>query len=184
MSKSTTLPLFIVCQRCQAVKQVPAPEARGMTALTFTVIGTAQPQGSARAFTYTRRPEKGGGIGARVDSDNPKLKGWRRTVAVEAQRAITAARRGPSTGPVGIVAHFHLPRPKYLRDRTQPHITRPDADKLARGILDALTGVIYVDDSQVVSLSVTKHYTSVRDVPRTEIIVAPIQEPAGEGAVV
>jgi Holliday junction resolvase RusA-like endonuclease len=37
--------------------------------------------------------------------------------------------------------------------------TKPDLDKLARAVLDALTGVYYLDDAQVVSLDLQKAYT-------------------------
>ena len=37
---------------------------------------------------------------------------------------------------------------------------RPDVDKLARALLDALTGVAYEDDGQVVALTVRKVYES------------------------
>ena len=36
--------------------------------------------------------------------------------------------------------------------------TKPDVDKLARAALDALTGVLWADDSQVVSLHAQKEY--------------------------
>lgn len=150
-----------------------------MTPLAFTVLGIAQPQGSARAFTYTRRPEKGGGIGARVDSDNPKLKDWRRHVALAATNVMASLRRGPSVNAVAVTAAFYLPRPKYLGSKVAPMVTRPDLDKLARGICDALTGIVYRDDSQVVSLTVTKHYAALHGSPRAEIRVAPIHKEKG-----
>jgi Holliday junction resolvase RusA-like endonuclease len=99
--------------------------------ITFRVIGIPQPQGSARAFTYHRKAEKGGGIGARVDSDNPNLKAWRRDVA---KMAALVYRGEPLRGPVRLVADFYLPAPKSMR-APRAHITRPDADKLLRGDL-------------------------------------------------
>jgi crossover junction endodeoxyribonuclease RusA len=39
-------------------------------------------------------------------------------------------------------------------------IAKPDVDKIARAVLDALTGVLWRDDAQVVSLCVRKLYDS------------------------
>jgi crossover junction endodeoxyribonuclease RusA len=141
-------------------------------AIVFTVIGVPQPQGSARAFTYHRKPEKGGGIGARVDSDNQKLKAWRRDVALAARRVY---RGDPIVGPVRVVAEFYLPRPKSLRgDRS--HVTRPDCDKLLRGICDAVTDVLIEDDSQVTQVKGTKAYAAIGRPPCAVIAVTPLTE--------
>jgi Holliday junction resolvase RusA-like endonuclease len=45
-------------------------------------------------------------------------------------------------------------------------ITKPDVDNLAKGIKDALKGIIWRDDSQVVDLHVQKWYS---DEPRAEV---------------
>lgn len=149
-----------------------------MTALTFTVLGKSEPQGSARAFTYHRKAEKGGGIGARVDTDNPRLKQWRRAVAVEARRAMGSTRPYAKV-PVRVCAAFYLPRPKYLKGRSIAHVTKPDIDKTGRAILDAMTGVVYADDAQVTQLKVIKAYAAVGDPPHAVISVMPL--PAVEG---
>lgn len=137
-----------------------------MTEIVFEVLGVPQPQGSARAFM---RP------GARfpvVTSDNPKLKGWRKTVADAARRAHRGA---PIEGPIRVVAAFYLPRPQRLRgDRA--HVTRPDADKLGRAIGDSLSGVIYRDDGQVTQFKVTKQYAGAGESPRAVIAVTPLSE--------
>jgi len=52
---------------------------------------------------------------------------------------------------------FHMQRPKTVT-RKEP-FKRPDIDKLARAVLDALTGVAYEDDEQVVKLVASKEYT-------------------------
>lgn len=43
---------------------------------------------------------------------------------------------------------------------------KPDADNIAKVVCDALNGIAYIDDTQVVSLSVSKYYS---DIPRVEI---------------
>ena len=62
-------------------------------------------------------------------------------------------------GPVGIVLDFGIPKPKSApKTRRVWPDKRPDLDKLSRSVLDALTYVIFADDSQVVHLRATKDY--------------------------
>lgn len=49
--------------------------------------------------------------------------------------------------------------------------TKPDCDNYAKGVKDALKGVIWNDDAQVVKLVVEKFYSAV---PRLEIEVAEV----------
>jgi Holliday junction resolvase RusA-like endonuclease len=53
---------------------------------------------------------------------------------------------------------FLFPRPKSLPRRVRHHTTRPDADNCAKAVKDALRGVVYRDDSQIVELFVSKGY--------------------------
>lgn len=132
-----------------------------LESIVFTVPGDPQPQGSARAFL---RP---GGRFPVVTSDNPKLKGWRKTVAQHAQRVF---RDAPIEGPIRVVAAFYLRRPKKLRG-DRPHTTRPDVDKMARALGDALSGVVYHDDGQITQFKVTKAYAGVDESPRSVIAI-------------
>lgn len=138
-----------------------------MTELRIRIEGRAQPQGSAKAFAFRRAD---GRLGANVVSDNPRLKDWRTTVALAARIAIGPGRQAYG-GAVEIAAVFELPRPARC-DRDYPTV-RPDLDKLARGILDALTGLVYVDDAQVIALTVRKLYAAAGVGPRTVITVTP-----------
>jgi crossover junction endodeoxyribonuclease RusA len=64
-----------------------------------------------------------------------------------------------TTGSVVLELDFSFVRPKSVPVRKRPrHTAKPDLDKLIRAALDALTGIIYQDDSQVVSISATKCY--------------------------
>lgn len=44
--------------------------------------------------------------------------------------------------------------------RADPHIKRPDADNVAKAILDALNGHAYNDDSAIALLTVRKYQTT------------------------
>ena len=45
---------------------------------------------------------------------------------------------------------------------------KPDADNIAKAILDALNGLAYYDDAQVVHLEVQKRYSNE---PRAEVFI-------------
>jgi crossover junction endodeoxyribonuclease RusA len=53
---------------------------------------------------------------------------------------------------------FFFERPE--RAKSSLKTTKPDIDKLQRAALDALTGVLFEDDSQVVSVICTKDFGS------------------------
>ena len=72
--------------------------------------------------------------------------------------ALLYVRKHCRTGPVLLDLTFVLPRPKSLPKRVSYHLKKPDVDKLARCVLDGLTGVVYRDDSQVVTVSAHKRY--------------------------
>lgn len=57
---------------------------------------------------------------------------------------------------VSISVWRHLPRSKPRGVTEEPDTLKPDADNIAKAVLDALNGVAWQDDSQVVALSVRK----------------------------
>ena len=101
-----------------------------------------------------------------IEQNATRLKLWRRLIAV----AVQQARWQPvPPGPVRVDLTFVLPRPlSHLdtRGRLKPNApmictVKPDGDKLARAVLDALTqcGAIG-DDATVADLHITKPYTN------------------------
>jgi crossover junction endodeoxyribonuclease RusA len=125
------------------------------------VRGIPAAQGTARAFVAGGRAR----IATDANRPNSPIGAWRAAIATEARREYgdTDAARGP----IRIVAELSWPRPKaHYRGATPakglradaPVLkwTKPDIDKCARAILDALTGIAYVDDAQVVELKVSK----------------------------
>lgn len=154
-----------------------------MTSLTFRVRGLPIAQGTARAFVA--------GGKARIATDSNRTSSpvgaWRADLAAGARDAFGQA--AALTGPVGVDVTFVFPRPKghYLpSNRTRPepvvrldaprfHTAKPDADKLARTLLDALTHVVIVDDSQVAVLSVRKIYEDEADRPGAEVSVRTLE---------
>lgn len=65
---------------------------------------------------------------------------------------------------VEIKAYYPIPksttkkrRCEIERDEIRPQ-TKPDCDNIIKGVLDALNGVAYHDDKQVISVSCNKYY--------------------------
>lgn len=56
---------------------------------------------------------------------------------------------------------------QMLRGEIRPAV-RPDADNLAKLVLDAMNGSVYFDDGQIVGLMIAKHYA---EEPRTVVSV-------------
>jgi crossover junction endodeoxyribonuclease RusA len=97
---------------------------------------------------------------------------WREWVALAAHNAMLAAGADPFVGAVAVGLEFVLPRPKSTpKRRTPPAIKRPDLDKVTRAVLDAITGVVLLDDAQVVDLRVSKRLAGVGKTPGVTITV-------------
>ncbi len=135
--------------------------------ITFTVYGEALTAGNKTPFPIMVNGKpliKNGRIVTRVREGNPKTKDWKAAVAYAARQAY----RGELLrGPLRLSLTFYRPRPrshqgssglnKTGRENPFP-ITRPDTVKLTRAIEDALTGVLWGDDSQIVRHFLAKDY--------------------------
>jgi len=132
-------------------KAYAAPTARVAgpgPSIAFLVRGLPIPQGSTRTWVTNGRPV--------ITSAAKGLSVWRRLVADVAQ---DYAPPQLWEGPIRMDLTFGLPKPKSApkRKRVWPD-KRPDLDKLTRAVLDALTHVMFVDDSQVVEIHASKDY--------------------------
>ena len=144
------------------------------TAVVFTVIGEAVPKGSMRAYTIRR---KDGGAGVRMTPGNERsVNAWSALVASAAQAQCVGEY---FEGPLRLGAVFFFTHPKS-GPRRKHHMVKPDIDKLLRCIADALTGVLWKDDAQIVELLGRKGYVYAGQ-PYARIIVdhaAPVEEVA------
>lgn len=128
--------------------------------IKFTVVGKPQPAGSKRAFV---NPKTGRAI---VTDDNKRSKPWQAEVRVAAAEVMPGELL---TGPLKVRMIFYRSRPKAhygtgrnelrVKDSAPQHpVTKPDVLKLARGVEDALTGVIWRDDAQIVDEVISKRF--------------------------
>lgn len=127
------------------------------------------------------RLDKHGRVLLLPKDDNPRSDGWMRKVN-KAARQVMQNRR-PLEGPIELTLRFYLARPQYhfgtgrnagvVKDRYRHarHIVKPDRLKLARAVEDALSTVLYADDSQTVGGPVDKFYCDLESEQRVEIEV-------------
>lgn len=75
-------------------------------------------------------------------------------------------RTAPIEEPIELDVEFYMPIPKYLIKKWDhtPHIKKPDCSNLLKFIEDCCNQVVWRDDSQIHTLSVTKRYSQL---PRT-----------------
>lgn len=127
-----------------------APPVFGPNTIAFVVFGTPAPQGSTRAFIpkgWTRPV---------ITADNTRTKPWKQQISGAA--AALNVHPFAKHVPVSIVIDFYLARPAGApKSRTRPSVT-PDLDKFVRAVFDSLTGILFVDDAQIVEVSARKYY--------------------------
>lgn len=115
--------------------------------LAFTVLGHPKTQGSMNAFKH---PKTGAVI---MQHQDPSLKTWRQEVGHACRAILTPNWDKTRLVVVGMEFWFRRPQSHYtkkgIRETELDSGPRYDIDKLERAILDGLTGVAYVDDSQV-----------------------------------
>lgn len=101
-----------------------------------------------------------------------------REVTAACDEAIGAAGiKPPAFGPhepviVTIDAYRPLPDSRLKRVRSEPDTYRPDAASEAKLVMDALNGVAWADDSQVVDLHVRKHPRVRGQAERMDVTIA------------
>ena len=131
------------------------------------VPGTPAPQGSAKAFVVKT---KAGKTRAVVTHDNENTIPWRSLVSVFISEAVGSMSIVYPKEPVKLDLSFVMPRRKAEPKRvTPPHTRKPDSDKLARAVCDAITGLIYTDDAQIVDLHAAKRTAEIGEQPGVHI---------------
>lgn len=131
----------------------------------FFVEGRPAPGGSKSTFPFKRAD---GTLGVRVVDAGKGNKEWRKIVAWQAKAYLPSGWQ-PTARPMIVRFNFFLRRPAahfgtgrnaaiLKPGAPEHHVTKPDALKLARSTEDALTLVLWADDSQVISQVATKQY--------------------------
>ena len=135
---------------------------------TFTIPGP--PVGKQRARTVRTSSGK-------ARSYTPtKTKAWETKCAVLARRHW----RTPSCALVRLTVEAVKARPQRLMRKADPDGrircgTTPDLDNITKAVGDALNGICYGDDSQVVELVASKWYAARGEGPCVEVTVGEIE---------
>ena len=125
-----------------------------MKPITFSVAGDPVPQPRARITT------RGKFAHAYTPKKHP-INGYRNEISVAA--IVAMGDQEPACEPVSVVIDAVFARPKsHMTKRgvkpTAPKLPRPDCDNIAKGVLDALALIVWLDDTLVQRLVVEKSY--------------------------
>lgn len=130
--------------------------------IIFFVNGVPKPSGSKRGFFIPKLKR------VIIVDANPNSKDWK----IDVKHAASEHYSGPLLEcPLRVSMAFFMVRPKsHYRSGKNIHLLKegapefpaqkPDVLKLCRGVEDAMTGIIYQDDSQIVTEYLTKRYAA------------------------
>lgn len=147
-----------------------------MELIHFFVPGKPACAGSKKAFINPRTHK------IVVAHDDERTMPWRTNVQGHALLAMRDCKRIDS-GPIQLAIVFLLERPKShfgtggnankLKESAPRFVvTKPDLTKIVRAIEDALTGICWTDDNQVVHHNTVKKYVSDMGIPGAEITIS------------
>jgi Holliday junction resolvase RusA-like endonuclease len=124
------------------------------------------------AFFVPGKPVGQGAIstinGRSFHSNGAVLKPWRQLVGIYARNAGTK----PSTKAIELTVKFFIERGKTVT-RKYPTVA-PDLDHYVRACGDALKGIAYLDDAQVIKTTSQKLYADNGQIPGVGITISEI----------
>lgn len=133
----------------------------------YTIVVSGEPRPEAKRQRFFKRKDGGTATGARTDL--PDRADWKAYVRHEA-RLVCAA---PLEGPLAVTLTFRLVRPRSWSKRPtkaypwpdHPY-KKPDVNNLVKPTEDALTGIAWMDDAQIVEQHIYKEWAE-----RYEVVV-------------
>lgn len=132
--------------------------------IDFTAPVTPIAKGRGRASL--RR--KGSKVVVRVTTPQ-KTRAAENILAAHARLALRdVAHLLPLAGALDVEFYFAMPLPKRGRKDGDACTKKPDLDNLVKLAADALNGIVWVDDSQIVKLTAAKWYGAE---PSTRVVV-------------
>ena len=142
-----------------------------MSEIRIVVPGNPVGKGRPRAF-QTR------GARRTIKMHTPeKTRAYEQAIALAGKLAMQG--REPLGGPVAMRLDIFMPIPASwskakreaaLLSSVMP-ISKPDASNVLKAVEDALNGIAYIDDSQIIDVWLRKRYS---DEPRIEVIITPL----------
>lgn len=139
----------------------------------FTVYGIPQQGGSKKGFVKKNK-DTGKQRVVIVDDNKKDVRAWRNQIVIVASELM--GDRPMFEGALMLVAEFYVPRPKshfgvhgVRRSAPKYPTVRPDVSKYLRPLEDALSGLVWKDDSLIVEQVGRKRYG---EPPRVDVKVA------------
>lgn len=124
----------------------------------FIVRGVPKPSPRPRARAF--KTKKGTYVGRVYDGGDDD--DWKSLVCIAAREAW--GDRPVEMGAALLYVDFIFLRPKSVSVKKRPyHTTKPDLDNLVKSVKDAMTGLVWKDDSQVVTCRSRKEYCEQLD---------------------
>jgi len=125
--------------------------------ISFFIPGEAVPQLRPRII------KKGKHMGLKDPEKTKNYKAYIRALAAEKLNGNDI----PTGLPVRLYVRFYMPIPRSWSKRKQEearagrlrHTKKPDLDNLLKAVKDALTGLVWHDDSQIYDIAVYKQYS-------------------------
>ena len=102
---------------------------------------------------------------ARMRFVNGKAITFTPTKTAKAQKAIVKAlnerpvKPFPPRVPLKLTVTFWRCKPKWIRPRESMPVRKPDTDNYLKLLMDALSGIAFVDDAQITTIIVCKRWT-------------------------
>jgi Holliday junction resolvase RusA-like endonuclease len=127
-----------------------------MTVVAFSMSGVPRPQGRPRTRVIRQKYA--------VIYKDPVDADYEKAIAGIAREAM--GNRPPLKGPLSVTWRFRMPIPKSGTKRARAamiagetaHVSRPDCSNMLKACEDAMNGVVFLDDAQIVRGFFTKVY--------------------------
>jgi Holliday junction resolvase RusA-like endonuclease len=117
---------------------------------------------------YTPKAKASWRLG-RYSTYNPSAKGMNLTRKYVEKALSKQGMTEPLAGPLLVIVHYRIHAPKFLPQRKRnpqhrlPHYKKPDGDNLDKFLGDALKGVVWKDDAQIVWMLRSKTFTAAKE---------------------
>lgn len=118
-----------------------------MKKIELKIYGNPKAQARPRFF------RRGNFVGTYEPKDS---KGWKESIQLQA----IAQKVEFLQGALSMSLHFFFMKPKSMPKKIYYHVKKPDLDNCVKACKDALKGICYRDDSQIVRLIAEKEYNA------------------------
>ena len=151
-----------------------------MDSQVFKLIVYAKPVAQERPRGHIIQPRSGKSPFINF-YDPPKSKAWKKMINSRAQDAVFNGDFKMFPKAIALVGSFEfvIDRPQSVSVKKRPHHSiNPDLDNFIKGVKDALNGVVYMDDGQIVRYvdPTIKRYADMDEQPCIKITIMPYED--------